>query len=413
MISNTLEVNGERLWQTLEVSGEIGKYRETGLRRLALTAEDKQMRDIFVDWCKEAGCTIEVDHLGNIFATRPGTDNSLSAVSCGSHLDTQANGGKYDGILGVLTGLEIVRTLNDRNIETKRPIEVIVWTNEEGARFTPPMGAAMAFVGHISAESVLETQDTDGITFGEALKQIGYAGDKAAANRDYDSYFELHIEQGPILDETNEDVGIVTGGYHSRGMKLDIRGETAHAGPTAMNQRHNALVGAGLVIAAINDIGWKYHPENGKSTATQIICEPNLAGIVPEYCRLSVDFRHPDENGCEAMYADVQDAIAKAAERAMVEIEVVETWTFGDSIFDEDCINLLKETADSMGQNHVDIMSQAGHDAYAMAHTTPVAMIFTPCEGGVSHNTGEDIDLDRTLPGVNVFLNTIVTRANR
>lgn len=413
MISNTLEVNGERLWDTLEVSGEIGKYRETGLRRLALTQEDKQMRDVFVNWCKDAGCTIEIDHLGNIFATRSGIDNSLPAVSCGSHLDTQANGGKYDGILGVLSGLEIVRTLNDRGIETKRPIEVIVWTNEEGARFTPPMGAAMAFAGQISAESVLNTKDTAGITFGDALKEIGYDGDVAAANRDYDSYFELHIEQGPILDETNEDVGIVVGGYHSRGMKLDIRGETAHAGPTAMNQRRNALVGAGLVVTAINDIGWKYHPENGKSTSTQIICEPNLAGIVPEYCRLSVDFRHPDESGAEAMYTDVKAAIAEAAERAQVDIEVVETWTFGDSLFDDECINLLKETADNMGQKHVDIMSQAGHDAYAMAHYTPVAMIFTPCEGGVSHNTGEDIELKRTLPGVNVFLNAIVARANR
>ncbi|MBT7505858.1 MAG: hydantoinase/carbamoylase family amidase, partial [Rhodospirillales bacterium] len=299
MITNTLEIDGERLWQTLEVSGEIGKFRETGLRRLALSEEDKQMRDVFVGWCRDAGCSVEVDHLGNIFATRPGTDSALSAVSCGSHLDTQANGGKYDGILGVLSGLEIIRTLNDRGIETKRPIEVIVWTNEEGARFTPPMGAAMAFVGHIPADGVLGAKDSDGITFGEALKSIGYAGDENAANRDYDSYFELHIEQGPILDETNEDVGIVTGGYHSRGMKLDIRGETAHAGPTAMDQRQNALVGAGLVIAAVNDIGWKYHPENGKSTATQIFCEPNLAGIVPEYCRLSVDFRHPDESGAE------------------------------------------------------------------------------------------------------------------
>lgn len=392
---------------------QSARTEKTGLRRLALTREDKQMRDVFVGWCRDSGCTVEIDHLGNIFAVRPGTDNSLPAVSCGSHLDTQANGGKYDGILGVLTGLEIVRTLNDRGMETRRPIEVIVWTNEEGARFTPPMGAAMAFAGRISPESVLNTKDADGITFAQALKDIGYDGDESAARREYDSYFELHIEQGPILDETGEDVGIVVGGYHSRGMKLDIRGETAHAGPTAMDTRRNALVGAGLVIAAVNEIGWQYHREDGKSTSTQIFCEPNLPGILPEYCRLSIDFRHPEESGAAAMYEDVKRAIAKAAGQANVGINVAETWTFGDSIFNDECIDLLKETADSMGQRYTEIMSQAGHDAYAMAHTTPVGMIFTPCGGGVSHNTEESIELSRTLPGVNVFLNAVVNRANR
>ena len=413
MGGNFLEVDGERLWESLEASGRIGNYRDTGLRRLALTPEDKEMRDLFVSWCRDAGCEVEVDQLGNIFATRAGTEPSLAPVACGSHLDTQANGGKYDGILGVLSGLEVLRTLNDKGLETKRAIKVIAWSNEEGARFNPPMGPAMAFVGQIPLENILQTLDADGISYAEALRTIGYDGDPQAGQGDYDSYFEIHIEQGPELDQSDVDVGIVTGGYHYRGMKLEIHGQTAHAGPTAMDVRHNALVGAGLVIAGLNRIGWKYHPEKGKSTSTRIACEPNLAGIVPELCQLSIDFRHPTAAGAAAMYEDVKALLVEAARESQTRIEVDDTWTFGESIFDDDCMNLLKATADDLGEKYVEIRSQAGHDAYAMAYKAPVAMIFTPCKDGISHSSNEEIELARTLPGVNVFLNALVDRANR
>ncbi len=255
MVVNALEVNAERLWDSLERSAEIGRFREVGLRRLALSAEDKQMRDLFVDWAKAAGCAVEIDRLGNIFACRPGSDPSLPPVAIGSHLDTQICGGRYDGILGVLCGLEVVRTLNDRGLTTKRGIEVICWTNEEGARFSPPMMGSMAFAKVLPLETVLATTDDSGVTVEQALDAIGYAGPVPLGQRAFDAYLELHIEQAPVLDREGCDIGIVIGGYKTQALRLAIGGDTGHAGGTPMAMRRNALVGAGYVIAAVNDIG--------------------------------------------------------------------------------------------------------------------------------------------------------------
>src|SRR6185369_9766799 len=236
-------VDAHRFWSTVMRSGEIGPGKAGGLRRLALTDADKEMRDLFITWCTEAGCTVAVDRVGNIFARRPGTDDHLPPVLMGSHLDTQVAGGKYDGIVGVLAGLEVLRTLDDRRIRTKRPLELVCWTNEEGARFIPPMVASGAFGGE--------------------LERIGYNGKAAVGGRGIDAYFELHIEQGPILEREAVPVGIVVGGYATRGMHVDVLGETAHAGPTPMDRRRNALVGAAMLAVTINDIGWKYHPTEG------------------------------------------------------------------------------------------------------------------------------------------------------
>lgn len=412
MVANVLEINPERLWESLERSAEIGRFRDVGLRRLALSAEDKQMRDLFVEWAKAAGCTVEIDRLGNIFARRPGTDPSLPPVAIGSHLDTQICGGRYDGILGVLCGLEVVRTLNDRGLQTRRGIEVICWTNEEGARFNPPMMGSMAFAKVLPLESVLATTDDAGITVAEALDEIGYAG-PAPVGREFDSYLELHIEQAPVLDREGCDVGIVVGGYKTQALRLTINGDTGHAGGTPMAQRRNALVGAGYVIAAINDIGLAYAVDEGRTTTTRIESFPNLAGTYAEQVKLTIDFRHIDEGRFKSMRAEVDAAIAAAAKKANVEIEVAEGWSWGSELFAPECIELLKTTANELGLPYREMRSQAGHDAYAVATMAPTAMIFTPCFEGISHNVNEAIELTRSVPGANLLLNAAVTRANR
>ncbi len=413
MAANLLEVNPERLWDSLERSAEIGKFRDVGLRRLALSSEDKQMRDLFVQWTREAGCTVAIDELGNIFARRPGREPSLPPVAIGSHLDTQICGGRYDGILGVLCGLEVLRTLNDRGMETKRGIEVICWTNEEGARFSPPMMGSMAFAGLLPIETAMATTDDSGATVRDALKQIGYAGSEPLGARKFDSYLELHIEQAPVLDREGCDVGVVVGGYKTQALKLTINGDTGHAGGTPMGMRRNALVGAGYVIAALNDIGLAYAADEGRTTTTRIESFPNLPGTYAEQVKLTVDFRHIDQDRFLAMRRDVDAAIIEAARKGNVEIEVVEGWSWGSELFDPDCIALLKSTADELGLPYREMRSQAGHDAYAVATMAPTAMIFTPCFEGISHNVNENIELARSLPGANLLLNAAVARANR
>jgi N-carbamoyl-L-amino-acid hydrolase len=412
VVANVLEINPERLWDSLERSAEIGRFRDVGLRRLALSAEDKQMRDLFVGWAKTAGCTVEIDRLGNIFARRAGSDPSLLPVAIGSHLDTQICGGRYDGILGVLCGLEVVRTLNDKGLQTKRGIEVICWTNEEGARFNPPMMGSMAFAKVLPLESVLATTDDSGITVEQALDAIGYAG-SAPVGREFDAYLELHIEQAPVLDREGCDIGIVVGGYKTQALRLTINGDTGHAGGTPMAMRRNALVGAGYVIASVNDIGLAYAADEGRTTTTRIESFPNLAGTYAEQVKLTIDFRHIDAARFQAMREEIDAAIGAAAKKANVEIEVAEGWSWGSELFAPECIELLRSTAKELGLPYREMRSQAGHDAYAVATMAPTAMIFTPCFEGISHNVNENIELARSVPGANLLLNAAVTRANR
>ena len=413
MAINALEINAERLWQTLERSAEIGRFRDVGLRRLALSAEDKEMRDQFVDWAKQAGCSVEIDRLGNIFARRAGSDPSLPPVAIGSHLDTQICGGRYDGILGVLCGLEVVRTLNDRGLATRRGIEVICWTNEEGARFSPPMMGSMAFAKVLPLESVLATTDEDGVTVKQALDEIGYAGPAPLGERRFDAYLELHIEQAPVLDREKCDVGIVVGGYRTQALRLTIKGDTGHAGGTPMAMRRNALVGAGYVIGAVNDIGLAYAADEGRTTTTRIESFPNLPGTYAEQVKLTIDFRHIDAARFEAMRKDVNAAIAASAAKANVEIDVEQGWSWGTELFAPECIDLLRTMAKELGLPYREMRSQAGHDAYAVATMAPTAMIFTPCFEGISHNVNEAIELSRSVPGANLLLNAAVARANR
>ena len=410
--ANVLRIDGERLWSTLERSAEIGPGRAQGLCRLPLTDADREMRDQFVDWCREAGCTISIDRIGNIFARRPGEDESLPPVLIGSHLDTQVAGGKYDGILGVLAGLELVRTLNDRAITTRRALEVVCWTNEEGARFQPPMMCSAAFARVLEVDWILACEDDDGLVFGDELRRIGYDGSAPVGGRDIDAYFELHIEQGPELEANDTPLGIVTGGYFTRGMVIEITGENAHSGPTPMDKRKNALVGAAMMIVAANDIGWQQHPP-GKSTSTRIKVWPNKPGILPDYAQITVDFRHPEKDTTLAMEINMKAAIEECCERANVSATITQSWEFGNEVFDDECAELVRTAATELGVSYQDMLSQAGHDAYNMSRVAPTALLFSPCKDGISHNESEDIELGYTTPAVNVLLHAVLARANR
>ena len=386
--TNVLQIDADRLWDTMMASARIGPGRDQGLRRLALDASDKEMQDVFVAWCRELGATVTVDRMGNIFARRGARDDTAAPVLVGSHLD-------------------------ENGIETRRPIEVVNWSNEEGARFNPPMLASAVFAGVRDLEWAYARTDNDGVTYGSALAEIGYVGDAEMGGRDIDAYFEVHIEQGPILEKEGVAVGVVTHGYATRGMRLRFKGETAHSGPTPMDERRNALVGAAYLIAAVNDIGWKYHGEGGKSTASQIEIWPNAVGILPEFAQVSIDFRHPEVGGAERMLADVEAAIEDCAARGNVEIEIVDRWRFGDERFDPECVQLVRDAADELGVRYLDMQSQAGHDAYNMTHVCPTALIFCPCEKGITHNEAENVAKEDAVPSVNVLLHAVLARANR
>ena len=411
--SSNLRIDGARLWSSLMASAEIGPGKAGGLCRLAASDSDKEMRDEYRRWCEAAGLTVTVDRLGNMFARRPGKRDDLPPVTMGSHLDTQYAGGRFDGILGVLSGLEVIRTLNDAGIETLRPIEVINWTNEEGCRFSPPMASAGAFAGVYTEEFVATRADDDGLLQGEELERIGYRGPAAVGGRPLDAYFELHIEQGPILDAEAIPLGIVTGGYKSFGAHVDVKGETAHAGPTPMEKRRDALVGAARVVAAVNDIGWKHADTLGKATVTRLVAWPNKPGIISEWAQFSLDCRHPDPATAQEMWAQIEAAIPAAAKEANVEMEIATRWEFGNERFDPELIALLRAAAGDLGVATRDLLSQAGHDAYHVSKCAPTAMIFSPCIGGITHNEAEDIDLKMTEPAVNVMMHAVLARANR
>lgn len=412
-MTTNLSVNGNRLWDTLMVSAGIGTGPRGGLRRLTLTEPDRVVRDQLKAWAEEGGYPLTIDGLGNMVLRREGTEPGLPPVVIGSHLDTQWAGGRFDGILGVLAGLEVLRTLDDLGIATRRAIEVVNWTNEEGARFSPPMLCSLAWSGQATPDWVENRRDRDGIRFGDALDGIGYRGPEPVGGRTIDAYFELHIEQGPALDAAGVPVGIVTGGYPSCGMRIAVEGATAHTGPTPMAERHNALVGAAMVAVAVNDIGWAHADTDAKATAARLDLVPNLPGTLSEYAELFIDMRAPKLETLETMKASLRAALPDCAARSLTEIKVAEEWGFGVFSFDDGLIGLLRETAARLEIPTMDLRSQAGHDAYHVARVAPACMIFTPCRNGITHNEAEDIALEPTLPGVNLLLHAALARANR
>ncbi len=406
-------VDLDRFWSTIEASAEVGKGRPGGLSRLTLGDDDRKMRDLFREWCVEAGLTIEVDAAGNIFGRRAGTDNSLPPILIGSHLDTQINGGRFDGIAGVLAGLEVVRCLNDLGHTTRRPIVVVDWTNEEGARFSPPMVASGCFVGKYDIDWVHDLISDDGARFGDELDRIGYKGGRPCKAGDIDAYFELHIEQGPILDAENREVGIVTGGYPVRGMRASFKGQTAHTGPTPMDLRRNALAAGARWLTAVDDIGWDFAVHDGKATAARLTAWPNKPGILSDTAEAVCDVRHPDPITTRAMTEKMRRALFESAARCGCEAVIEDEWEWGGDIFDHELIDGLRAQAVRMDFNWRDIQSQAGHDAYFLATHCPTAMIFTPCKDGITHNNHESCEPADFVAGLNILLHAVVARADR
>lgn len=400
----------ERLWASLQRAGEIGQTADGGVRRLALTAEDAAMRELFASWSEEAGCSVSVDGVGNLFARREGASAELAPVLVGSHLDTQISAGRFDGALGVLAGLELLRTLAEFEVELRRPVEVVSWTNEEGARFSPPMMGSGVFAGELDLEEVLATRDEGGISARQALESIGCAAGGPVGGREIDSYWELHIEQGPELERDGIALGIPSAAYPARAFRISVSGETAHSGPTPMRLRRNALVGAAQVILAV-DLVASAHAPDAKSTSTRIEAWPNAPGIVPGEVTVSADMRHPDGDVLATMVGEVHRHL-QATERATgLEIEVEDAYRFGGLEFDESCMKLIEAVAEEQSVAHRRMWSQAGHDAYRLAGYCPTAMLMCPCKRGISHNPAEDVDLADVTPAVDVLLHAVARRA--
>ncbi|MDJ1007364.1 MAG: Zn-dependent hydrolase, partial [Paracoccaceae bacterium] len=383
-----LRINGERLWESLMEMARIGPGVAGGNNRQTVTDEDGEGRALFQRWCEAAGCTMGLDEMGNMFAERPGTDPDALPVYVGSHLDTQPTGGKYDGVLGVLGGLEIVRTLNDLDIKTKHPIVVTNWTNEEGTRFAPAMLASGVFAGVHEQDWAYAREDAEGKSFGAELERIGYKGE-GCGGRPVGAYFEAHIEQGPILEAEGKTIGVVTGAQGQRWYEITLTGQEAHAGPTPMNRRRDALVGASVIAKAVSRIGHEFQPD-ACSTVGMMQVYPNSRNVIPGRVFLTVDLRHPDDEVLAEMDWSLRHTAEAVAKRGKLELKLEQIWQFDATPFDPDCIAAVRAGAERYGHTHRDIVSGAGHDAVYMAGIAPTGMIFVPCEDGISHNEIEN-----------------------
>jgi N-carbamoyl-L-amino-acid hydrolase len=408
-----LTINGERLWASLMELARIGATAKGGVCRLAASDLDAEARRLFIGWCEEAGCTVTVDRIGNIFARRPGRNPDLPPVMTGSHLDTQPTGGRFDGAYGVMAGLEVVRTLNDLGYETEAPVEIVAWTNEEGSRFSPAMVGSGTFAGVFVLDQALATRDNNApdLTLGGELARIGFAGPEPVGNRPVRAYFEAHIEQGPILEAAGLPVGIVTGAQGQRWYEITVTGQEAHAGPTPMPRRRDALVGAARMIDAVNRIGHAHAPD-ACATVGFVQVSPNSRNTIPGRVFFTVDFRHPDDAVLSAMDRELRAACMAAAETQKLETAVEEFWYFPPTPFDPGLVGRVREAAAAQGYRHRDIISGAGHDAVYMARIAPTAMIFVPCVGGISHNEIEDAKPADLAAGCNVLLNALLETAD-
>lgn len=412
VLSTDVRINGKRLWDSLMEMAKIGATAKGGVCRLALTDLDKQGRDLFVRWAKEAGCTISVDQMGNVFARRAGKDNSLAPVVTGSHADSQPTGGKFDGIYGVLGGLEVIRSLNDHGIETDRPIEVVIWTNEEGSRFAPAMVASGVFAGVFSLEYGLSRADVDGKTMGEELARIGYAGDQPVG-KPIHAAFELHIEQGPILEAEGKTIGVVTHAQGQRWYEVVFLGQESHAGPTPMPRRRDALLAAARVIDLVNRIGHEHAPF-ACATVGMIQNYPNSRNVIPGRVFFTIDIRHPDDAVLAEMDRKVRAGVARIAEETKVDIDKLEQiFYYAPIAFDTACVDSVRAGAERFGYSHREIVSGAGHDACYLSKVAPTAMVFVPCVNGISHNEVEDATPEWIEAGGNVLLHAMLGRAGR
>ncbi len=404
-----IRINSERLWNSLMQMAKIGATPKGGVKRLTLTERDREARDLFVSWCKPAGLSVSVDGVGNIFARRAGRNDALPPVVAGSHLDTQPSGGRFDGCYGVMAALEVARTLNDQAIQTEAPFEVAMWTNEEGSRFLPVMGASGAFAGVHSVEEILAARDLDGVSFGDALRAIGYAGSTPVGGRTLGAYFEAHIEQGPLLENTGNSVGVVTGALGQRWFDVTVRGMDAHAGPTPMHLRRDALYGASFLIQEVNRLAKV--TEHSRGTVGMIVNRPNSRNVVPGETMFSIDFRDTEVAGLDRMEQGIRAAAQKISVEHGLEIDIRQTIFFPPCHFNASCVAAVRAAAARLNYRHMNIVSGAGHDAVYIARVAPTAMIFVPCEGGISHNEIENAKPEDLAAGCNVLLQAVLAQA--
>jgi len=404
-----IAINAERLWSTLNEMARIGATPAGGVTRLTLSDEDRQARDLLRQWAQEAGFPCEVDSMGNMFIRRAGKNPQLAPVLTGSHVDSQPLGGRYDGIYGVLAGLEALRTLNERGIETERDIVLVNWTNEEGARFAPAMLASGVWAGQFSEAFALTREDRDGISVGAALEAIGYRGERPTAAFPVHACYEVHIEQGPILEEEGVDIGLVHAAMGQRWFNVALEGFSAHAGTTPMGSRRDALTAFAELALAVEQIGIAHHPD-GRATIGMVQVIPGSRNVVPGRVECSVEFRHPQSSALEAMEQALHRAAAELAGRG-VPAEVERIFDYAPIAFDAQCLARSERAVQTLGYSARRMVSGAGHDTCYISKVAPASMIFIPCEKGISHNEAENILPTWAEKGANVLLHSVLLAA--
>lgn len=405
-----LKINGARLWDSLMEMAKIGPGTAGGNNRQTLTDEDAEGRELFEKWCKKAGCEMGLDQMGNMFAHRSGTDSTALPVYVGSHLDTQPTGGKYDGVLGVLGGLEILRTLNDLNIKTKHPIVVTNWTNEEGTRFAPPMLSSGVFAGMHTQDWAYDRTDAAGLKFGDELKRIGWKGEEAVGSREMHAFFELHIEQGPILEAEGKMIGVVTHGQGLSWTQVTITGKESHTGSTPMPMRKNAGLGMARVLELVDEIAWSHKP-HAVGAAGHIDVSPNSRNVIPGKAIFTIDFRSPDLDVISDMEKRLKDGATKICTEMGLEVSFEKVGGFDPVKFDDGCVGAVRAAAERLGYSHMDLISGAGHDACWINKTAPTAMVMCPCVDGLSHNEAEEISSEWATAGADVLLHAVLEMA--
>jgi beta-ureidopropionase / N-carbamoyl-L-amino-acid hydrolase len=407
---DNLRINGQRLWDSLMELAQIGATPKGGVCRLTLTDLDKQGRDLVTRWAREAGMTVTIDKIGNGFMRRPGRNNSLPPIMTGSHIDTQPTGGKFDGNYGVLAGIEVVRTLNDHGIETEAPIEVAFWTNEEGSRFVPVMMGSGVFAKAFTLEHAYAATDTEGKTVKGELERIGYIGDQEPGDHPIGAYFETHIEQGPVLEDNDKTIGVVSGVLGIRWFDCTVTGMEAHAGPTPMALRKDAMLAATRIMQDVVAAAHR-HPPHGRGTVGMVQVFPNSRNVIPGRVKFSIDLRNSTDELVDAMAAEVKAYADKVAQEHGVQVHLELVSSYPAQLFHPDCVEAVGRAAAKLGYSHMPAVSGAGHDAVYMAKLAPSGMIFIPCKDGISHNEIEDAKPEHIEAGCNVLLHAMLERA--
>ncbi|GBR51147.1 N-carbamyl-L-amino acid amidohydrolase [Neokomagataea thailandica NBRC 106555] len=402
-----LRIDAQALWADLIYTAQFGGTPKGGVKRLTLTPEDRAVRDWFAATCSDLGCSITVDTMGNMFARRAGLDDSLPPITMGSHLDTQPTGGKFDGILGVLAGVAVVRALEDARYVTRHPVEIINWTNEEGSRFSPPMMCSGVFAGVFEESEVLEKRDRAGFRFGDELVAIGYKGEEPCGRHPMTAYFELHIEQGPILEAEKNVIGAVSGVQGMKWYEVTVRGKDAHAGSTPMHMRRDALLAASHMVVALAKVVARFGHE-AVGTVGLLENRPNSNNVVPGETFFTVDIRHPDDAVVCEIEKKFIDCFENIASDMGVLLSISRIWDAPAVRFDERCVGLVRQAAEQIGLSPYSIVSGPGHDAAYVARLAPTAMIFVPCKDGLSHNEEESITEYEAEAGANVLLGSIL-----